>query len=205
VLHRVDAESLRKMVGEGDRCARELADARVDAIAYACLIAIMAEGNGAHEAAEQRLAATLASVGSSAPVTSSAGALVRTLQRLEATRVAIVAPYVKPLTRVVVDYLASYGIEVVDSVSLEVDDNVEVGRLDSARLAGYAARLDLSEADAVVLSACVQMPSLSAIEGVQQALGRPVISAATATACEVLTLLGESPYLPGAGAALAAR
>jgi maleate isomerase len=136
-------------------------------------------------------------------VTSSAGALVRTLQRLEARRVAMVAPYVKPLIQVVVDYLASYGIEVVSSVSLEVDDDVEVGRLGPALLAGYAARLDLSEADAVVLSACVQMPSLSAIEDVQQTLGRPVISAATATACEVLTLLGESPYLPGAGAALA--
>jgi maleate isomerase len=205
VLHRVDAESLRKMVGEGDRCARELADARIDVVAYACLIAIMAEGHGAHEAAEARLAETLAAVGSPAPVTSSAGALVRTLERLQARRVALVAPYVKPLTQVVVDYLASYGIEVVSSVSLEVDDNVAVGRLDPGRLVGHASGLDLGRADAVVLSACVQMPSLPAIEDAEQVLGRPVLSAATATAYEVLALLGERPFLPGAGAALAAR
>ena len=30
----------------------ELADARLDVVAYACLIAIMAAGPGAHEAAE---------------------------------------------------------------------------------------------------------------------------------------------------------
>ena len=65
------------MVGESDRCARELADARVDVIAYACLIAIMAEGKGAHESSEARLKETLAAAGCNAPVTSSAGALVR--------------------------------------------------------------------------------------------------------------------------------
>jgi maleate isomerase len=47
VLHRVDAESLHAMVGESDRCARELADARVDVVAYACLIAISGKARNA--------------------------------------------------------------------------------------------------------------------------------------------------------------
>jgi maleate isomerase len=203
VLHRVDAESLRRMVGEASRCAGELADARVDVVAYACLIAIMAEGPGAHEAAEARLVTHLRDAGSDAPVTSSAGALVRTLQRLGASNVAIVAPYLKPLTGVVIDYLAGYGIEVVDSVSLEVADNVEVGRLDPSDLAGHARRLQLDGVDALVLSACVQMPSLAAIAGAEAEFGLPVVSAATATASEMLSVLGEDPVVPEAGAALA--
>jgi maleate isomerase len=190
-------------VTETQRCANELADAKVDVVAYACLIAIMAEGAGAHEAGEARLAEILTAAGCAAPVTSSAGALVRTLERLGAERVAIVTPYLKSLTEVVVSYLAGYGIRVVDSVSLEVAHNVEVGRLDPAKLTGYAATLDLTRADAVVLSACVQMPSLSAIDQAGRALGLPVLSAATATASEVLALLGEEPVIPGAGAALA--
>jgi len=204
-LHRVDAESLRRMVGESERCAAELADARVDVVAYACLIAVMAEGRGAHEAAEERLANALAAAGSPAPVTSSAGALVRTLQGLGARRVAIVTPYLKPLTGMVADYLAAYGLEVVDSVSLEVADNVEVGRLDPARLIGHARGLSLARADAVVLSACVQMPSLTVIDEASRDLGLPVLSAATATAREILALLAEEPVVPGAGAALARR
>jgi maleate isomerase len=203
VLHRVDPESLRRMVADGERCAAELADARVDVVAYACLIAVMAEGKGAHEAAEERLAKVLTAAGSPAPVTSSAGALVRTLQRLGARRVAIVTPYLKPLTGMVAGYLAAYGIEVVDSASLEVADNVEVGRLDPARLTGHAKGLRLAGADAVVLSACVQMPSLAVIDEAGRELGLPVLSAATATARETLALLGEEPAVPGAGAALA--
>ena len=204
-LHRVDAESLRRMVAESERCAAELADARVDVVAYACLIAVMAEGRGAHEAAEERLANALAAAGSPAPVTSSAGALVRTLQGLGARRVAIVTPYLKPLTGMVAGYLAAYGLEVVDSVSLEVADNVEVGRLDPTRLIGHARGLSLARADAVVLSACVQMPSLTVIDEASQDLGLPVLSAATATAREILALLAEEPVVPGAGAALARR
>jgi maleate isomerase len=191
------------MVAESERCAGELADAKVDVVAYACLIAIMAEGKGAHEAAEERLADALEATDSPVPVTSSAGALVRTLQRLGAEQVTIVTPYLKPLTGVVIDYLAAYGIRVVDSVSLEVADNVEVGRLDPARLIEYAKGLRLTRADAVVLSACVQMPSLTVIDEAGRELGLPVLSAATATAREVLTLLGEEPVIPGAGAALA--
>lgn len=203
VLHHVDVRSLRAMVRESDRCARELADARVDVVAYACLVAIMAEGLGAHEATESRLASTLADAGSPCGVTSSAGALVRCLQRLGATRVGMVTPYLRPLTSVVCDYLAGYGIEVVSSVSLEVADNVEVGRLDPDRLIGHASALDLDRAEALILSACVQMPSLSALATAGEVFGLPVVSAATATAAEILSLLGEEPVVPGAGAALA--
>jgi maleate isomerase len=202
VLHQVDAASLSAMVKESDRCARELADARVDVVAYACLIAIMAEGPGAHESAEARLSHTLEDAGCPCPVTSSAGALVRCLQGLGVRRIGIVAPYVRLLTDMVCGYLAGYGIEVVSSVSLEVADNIEVGRLDPAELVHHASSLELGDAEALVLSACVQMPSLPTLQAAGEAFGIPVVSAATATAAEVLALLGEEPTVSGSGAAL---
>ena len=202
VLHQVDAESLRRMAAESERCVAELADAKLDVVAYACLIAIMAKGKGAHEAAEERLTNALVAAHSPTPVTSSAGALIRTLKHLGAEHVAIVTPYLTPLTDLVIRYLATYGIAVVASVSLQVADNVEVGRLDPARLITHAKSLHLTQADAVVLSACVQMPSLAVIDEAGQELGLPVLSAATATAREVLALLGEEPIVPGGGAAL---
>lgn len=205
VLHTVDPESLDAMVGQVDRCAAEVGDARVDVIAYACLIAIAAQGPRAHEDAERRIAAGAAGAGCPVPVTSSAGALVRGIRRLGVERVAIVAPYVKPLTERLIGYLGDYGITVTDSVSLEVADNVAVGRLDPADLVGHADRLDLSGAEAVVLSACVQMPSLPAVQVVQDRLGLPVLTAATATAYELLDALGIEPVLPDAGALLEGR
>jgi maleate isomerase len=203
VLHRVTEESLDEMVREGDRCARELSDARVDALLYACLIAIMARGAGAHDQIEARLAQVTGENGSTTPVVSSAGALVRALDGLGARRVAIITPYVEALTELVIRYLAAHEIEVVDAISLEVADNVAVGRLDPAQLVPLAHRLDAGNADAVIVSACVQMPSLPVITTIERELELPVISAATASVFELLHTLGLEPYVPDAGALLA--
>jgi maleate isomerase len=202
-MKRVSPEELARMDAESDRCARELSDARCDALAYACLVAIMAAGPKYHEATEQRLARTAAENGGAAPVITSAGALVEGIQALGARKVALIAPYLKPLTQLVVDYLNDYGIEVVDAISLEVVDNLEVGRLDALALPEIAARLKLAQADAVVLSACVQMPSLPAIAIAEKRFGLPVLSAATATTYQLLSRLGLEPRVPDAGSLLA--
>jgi maleate isomerase len=204
VLHEVSEESLDQMVQASDRCAAELADARVDALVYACLVAMMARGAGAHEEAEARLAEVAARHGHEpGVVTSSAGALIRALEALGAKRVAIVTPYVPSLTQLVVDYLEAYGVTVADARSLSVTDNVEVGRLDPAGLPEIARGLDLAGVDALILSACVQMPSLSALAPVERELGLPVLSAATATVYDLLTQLGLEPVAPGAGSLVA--
>jgi maleate isomerase len=202
-MRHVTPEELARMDAESDRCARELSDARCDALAYACLVAIMAAGPKYHEHAQQRLEQAAADNGGSAPVITSAGALVDGIRSLQARRIALIAPYMQPLTRVVISYLNDFDIEVVDSISLEVGDNLEVGRLDSMQLVDIAQWLDLRRADALVLSACVQMPSLPAIQAAEDRFGLPVLSAATATTYYLLRTLGLAPSIPGAGALLA--
>jgi maleate isomerase len=201
-MRRVSPEELARMDAESDRCARELSDARCDALAYACLVAIMAAGPKYHLASEQRLAEVAVENNGPAPVVTSAGALVDGIQALGARRVALVAPYLKPLTRLVIDYLEDFGIEVVDAISLEVADNLDVGRLDPGALPDIASRLALQKADALVLSACVQMPSLPAIQIAEGRFGLPVLSAATATAFQLLQRLDLEPTIPGAGGLL---
>lgn len=76
--------------------------------------------------------------------------------------------------------------------ALEIPGNLDVAAHDPARLPGLARALDHSDtdadavADAVVLSACVQMPSPGAVEEAEQLLGRPVVSAAVCTAHQLL-------------------
>jgi maleate isomerase len=202
VLHNVDAESLERMVADGDRCARELSDAHVDVLVYACLVALMASGKRAHERVEAHLSQVAADNGSPAPVLSSAGALVRTLQGLGAQRIAIMTPYMPALTELVGDYLADYGFEVAGSVSLSVPNNRDVAALDPQGLLGHARTLDLEGVDVLVASACVQMPSLAVLDDLERELGLPVISAATATTAELLDALGLPRSVPGAGGLL---
>ena len=201
-MRTVSAAELERMVAESDRCAVELADARVDVIAYACLVAIMA-GDAGHAAAEERLAGIAAENGARVPVVSSAGALVAGLRALGARRVAVLAPYMRSLTETVCGYIGGEGIEVVASVSLEVADNVAVGRIPVEQVRAGLARLDLSGADVLVLSSCVQMPSLAILQAVEDEVGIPTISAAVATTYAILRALGLDPVVPAAGRLLA--
>jgi maleate isomerase len=202
-MRRVSQEELARMDAESDRCARELSDAQCDVLAYACLVAIMAAGPMYHVRAQQRLEHAAADNGCAAPVVTSAGALVDGINALGARRVALIAPYLKPLTQLVIEYLNDFDIDVVDSISLEVEDNLQVGRLDPMALLDVARGLDLRRADALVLSACVQMPSLAAIQTAEDRFGLPVLSAATATTYQIMNSIGLDPRLPGAGALLA--
>lgn len=204
-MRHVTPEELTAMDDQATRCASELADARCDVVAYACLVAIMSRGPGYHERAESAVTTALANHGGPAPAISSAGALLRALRLLRARRIAIITPYLKPLTATVADYITTDGVDVSESVSLEVADNLAVGRLDPRNLIDVASGLDLAGCDALVLSACVQMPSLSVIADVEQKVALPVVTAATATAHGILSALRLPPVIPGAGELLSGR
>lgn len=204
-MKEVTAESLLAMDKEGATCAAYLADAQCDVQAYACLVAVMVQGARAHESVARRLHAATGESGFATPIVTSAGALVDEIKAAGYKRVSIIAPYLPELTKVVVNYIeVSADVEVVDAISLSVTDNCEVGRLSQQNLVELAStRLNITGADAVVLSSCVQMPSLHALEAAERTLGVPTLSAAAATARSILRALDLEPAIPGFGSFLA--
>ncbi|MDB5798267.1 MAG: Asp/Glu racemase [Paucimonas sp.] len=204
-MHKVTREELVAMNQQGLRCAAELADARMDVISTACLVAIMAMGAGYHRQVEKELTAVARENGALSEVMTSAGALIEGLKAMDVKRVALLAPYMKPLAKLVVDYIESEGIEVVDFRCFEIENNLDVGRRDPMQLLEDARQLNISGADAVVLSACVQMQSLPALQAAQDMLGIPVTSTAACTVWRMLTALGLPAHAPNAGALLSGR
>ncbi|MFT9215379.1 MAG: Asp/Glu racemase [Acetobacter malorum] len=198
----VKKEELANMDAQSDRCALELSDARVDVLGYACLVATMSMGLGYHRQSENRLHAATVENGGPAPVVTSAGALVDGLRALGARRIVVVAPYMQALTQLVVDYLTHEGYEVIDYIALEIPDNLDVAAHDPERLPDILKTLKYQQADAVVLSACVQMPSLPVVPMVEALTGKPVLSAAIATTYAMLNALGLERIAPGGGALL---
>jgi maleate isomerase len=201
-MKRVTKEELAAMDGDSDRCALELSDARVDVLGYACLVAIMSMGRGYHRISEERLHLRTCENGAPAPVVTSAGALVDGLHAVGAKKVSILTPYMKPLTQLVIDYIENEGIEVVDSISLEIPDNLEVGRQDPQAPIEITRRLKTAGVDAIVASACVQMPSLSSVQPIEDRTGLPVISSSVATTYLMLKRLGLKTDVPGFGSLL---
>lgn len=204
-MKKVTKEELAAMDKDSDRCALELSDAAVDVMGYACLVAIMSMGKGYHKVSQERLHQVTVNAGNPSPVVSSAGALVDSLHLMGAKKVSIVAPYMKPLTKMVAEYIENEGVEVQDYLALEIPDNLEVARQDPMNLLEHYKKVDLSGIDVLVLSACVQMPSLAAIQKVEDKVGIPVVSAAVATTHQMLAALDLKRHVPNCGALLSGK
>ena len=199
-MKQVTKEELASMDRDSDRCALELSDASMDVMGYACLVAIMSVGLGYHRESQARLSQITVDNGHPCPVVSSAGGLVEGLSTLNAKRIAVIAPYRKPLTDLVCQYIESEGFEVLDAISLEIPDNLEVARQDPRAPVDLVDRLNLANVDTLVASACVQMPSLPAVSALQAKTGIPTLSASVATGHQMLEVLDLGTHMPGFGA-----
>ena len=172
----------------------------MDVMGYACLVAIMSVDLGYHRESQARLRQITVDNGHSCPVVSSAGALIEGLSTLNAKRIAVIAPYRKSLTDMVCQYIESEGFEVLDAISLEIPDNLEVARQDPMAPVDLVDRLNLANVDTLVASACVQMPSLPAVSALQAKTGIPTLSASVATSHQMLKALDLDTHMPGFGA-----
>lgn len=204
-MKNVNKEELEKMDAQSDLCAIELSDAHVDVMGYACLVAIMSMGKGYHCVSQERLHQKTIENDWPTPIVTSAGALIEGLETLGVKNIAVIAPYMKPLTKLVVDYIEHQGFVVKDWIALEVADNLEVAALDPENLKNIYKKLNLDGVEALVLSACVQMPSLDAVDAIEEEIGIPVTTAAICTTYRMLTSLGLKAHSPIGGALLSGK
>ncbi len=204
-MKKVTKEELEAMDAMSLKCAQELSDAQVDVMGYACLVAIMSMGRGYHCVSESNLQEETIKNGFPTPIVTSAGALINGLKVLGAKKVAVITPYMKPLTQLVVDYIEHQGFEVVDFVALEIPDNLEVAAQDPMNLLQIYKQLNLKDVDVLVASACVQMPSLEAVDLLEKEIGIPVTSAAICTTYEMMKKLGLDTKVPIGGELLSGK
>jgi len=204
-MKNVSAEELAQMNSHMERCAIELTDARMDVIASACLVAIMSQGLGFHRTVEKALKQVTCDATPDTKILTSAGCLVDSLKAIGAKRVSLITPYMKNLTALVSEYVENEGIEVLDTISLEIPNNLEVGAQDPRNLLQIVNRLNTTGVDAVILSACVQMPSLAALAGAQKMFTVPVLSTAAATVFQILRSLDLPTIVPDSGDLLSGR
>ena len=195
-------EELERMDDDSVRCAFELSDAAVDIQAYACLVAIMSRGHGYHKISEKRLFEATKKNGMPTPSVNSAGALIEGMHSLGMKKVSIICPYMKPLTKLVVDYIENEGIEVQDFLALEIPNNLDVAAQDPNAPAELWKKLDTKGVDGIIASACVQMPSLPAVEKIEKMSGLPTLSASVATTWSIVGTLDLDTKAPSGGALL---
>ncbi len=130
------------------------------------------------------------------PVATAFGSVVAALNALGATRIALGTPYGEETTLKGKRLLEEHGFEVVSAHCLENVTNIYDVTPERAYRLGRA--VDTPAAQVVFLSG-LGMPTISILDTLEQDLGKPAISAASAMMWQALRLAGVRHCLSGYG------
>ncbi|QQQ79478.1 aspartate/glutamate racemase family protein [Saccharothrix sp. 6-C] len=184
--------SLLAMHDHVERAAAELAGAGVAAIAFACTSGSFLGGRDPDQVMCDELTRR-----HGLPVVTTSSALVAALAALAARRLAVATPYVTSVADGAQSYLVQAGFDVVSRHDLRILSNLDKGRLEPTESYLAARELDVTDADAVVIS-CTNWRTLDSLAAVEADTGRPAVSSNLATLWALLRLAGvEEPFSPG--------
>jgi maleate isomerase len=172
------------------RATRDVLTPEPGVVAYACTSGSFVEG----AAGEEVLRRTMEDAGAPAACTTS-GALIAALRELGIRRLAIATPYVQPVTRRLVAYLAEHRVQTVSSEGLGLLGNI--WRVTYSEVVEVVTAADNPAAEALFIS-CTNLPTYDLIEPLEQALGKPVLTANQVTMWAALRAMGREAVGRGA-------
>jgi maleate cis-trans isomerase len=124
------------------------------------------------------------------------GSVLQALEQLDVRRLALGTPYSAETTLQGKTHLEANGLEVVNFANLQGVTNIYDETAERAY--GLARLVDRADAEAVFLSG-TGMPTLPVLEMLEQDLGKPVISSASAMMWHALRLAGVRQPISGYG------
>lgn len=147
------------------------------------------------KAAEAELVARLEK-STGIPFLTAFGSVVKALEDLGVKRVALGTPYDRQSTEKGKALLEAHGLEVVSHAVLENVGNI----YDETPERAYrlARQVDVRQAQAVFLSG-LGMPTIDVLERLEQDLGKPALSGASAIMWNALRVAGVGEPIPGYG------
>jgi maleate cis-trans isomerase len=191
--HRADA--LLEM-GSAKRLAAKVEEVKqqdVQAIVWACTSASFVFGwHGAHEQVRE-LSAT-----AGLPASSTSFAFAHAVRALGAERVAIAATYPEDVGELFTGFLKAAGTEVVSMRGSGIITAAEVGTWGKEEVLALAKDGDHPEAEAVLLPDTA-LHTAAWIRDIEEALGKPVLTANQVTVWEGLRLLEMDVRCPALG------
>ncbi|MEX0317800.1 MAG: Asp/Glu racemase [Ruegeria sp.] len=173
---------------------RMISGVRPSAVLYGCTSATLTHG----PSFETDLAARI-KTGSGALSITAASSLIAAIKAISATKVGFSSPYVGEINDQAVAFLSENGIETVSRADIGRElGNYGQGELTPDEVFDLARRADHAQAQAIVLS-CTDMRSVEAIDRIEAALGKPVVTSNQAMMFCLMRALGLPRHdgLPG--------
>ncbi|MBU7024238.1 MAG: aspartate/glutamate racemase family protein [Theionarchaea archaeon] len=173
-LKAVDETSLKNMNTEAKKAVQLLTDCNPAVIVYGCT-----SGSFIEDIKKSFAATTI-------PVITTSEAVVNALEALHAGTVSVGTPYIDAINQKEKDFLESHAFTVQDIKGLNLTDNTEIGKQETA----YELAKSLKKADAIFIS-CTNFRTFDVIQKLEDELGIPVISSNSASLWGALTGSGE--------------
>jgi len=131
-------------------------------------------------------------------VTTPIEAGLEALQRLGASRISLVVPYLVRTAELVSDFFEQRNIEVLRRATFNLDGDPDMNRLSSAALIEAAVATDSAESQALFIS-CTGLRTSPIISELEQRLRKPVVTSNQAIAWHSLRLAGIADTFEGRG------
>ncbi|MGH7772052.1 MAG: maleate cis-trans isomerase family protein [Candidatus Binatia bacterium] len=193
-----------RMTGKWHRPLTELKDAIAEAaaalsdtnpgiIVFNCTASSMEEGL----AGEARVVEVIQSA-SGCPAITTGQAITEAFKRLELKKLVLISPYVKKTNQHEIHYLGEAGLEVIHDFGLGLSGGDEYIAVTPQRWKEIVGENSRPEADGYFLS-CTNTRMIEVIEGLEQSLGKPVITSNQAALWACLRKLGFTRSIAGLG------
>lgn len=191
------ADDFAEMLGDVERAMSDLSACRVDHATYACTAGSMA-------CPSERLLGTMTDAGK-VGANSTAQAIVAALNALGVSKISMASPYTDETNAHEAHYLQDHGIDVLTTAGLSLNTSLEniqkISRVPPPDVFEHAKSVDRDDAEAVLIC-CTDFNTFDAIEPLEQALGKPVISSNSATLWHSLRSAGIDDRIKGLGTLL---
>ena len=190
----VTADTLRAMERELPAAAALLpASVAFDVVAYGCTSASAVIG-------EARVAELVGSVVPNAAVTNPLSAAKARLADLGASRVALLTPYSRAVSRAVLEHLESAGLEVVRAATFDERDDSRVARIAERSTLEAMVRLAAGGGVDAVFGSCTNLRALNVLDEAARRAGVPALTSNSALAWHIERLAASRAVAAGAGA-----
>jgi len=184
--------TLAKMADDITEVTKDiLPDQKLDCVAYGCTSGTVAAG---YDLIKEKINLAKPEAKVTTPITSA----IKALNILGINKISIFTPYTKTINESVVDYFKEKKIIINSLTYLNIDSDLDIGKVDENYLFEVLSKIDLEDSDALFVS-CTALPVLSIIDRLEKKLNKVVLSSNQTLIWETLNIIGNRDPVVGFG------
>ncbi len=158
------------------------------AICYSCTAASVVIGDDVVTQAIQKARPGV-------PVVTPTGAARMAFNALGISHLAVLTPYTLATSEPMAGYFSQHGLDVTRFECLGIEDDREMARVSKQTIIDAALAVDNTDAEALFVS-CTALPAIGVIAGIEEHIGKPVITSNQASAWAMARLGGFHHHAP---------